>query len=33
MQVLLNNGYHLHEADAALTLMQTLVQKEADTFF
>lgn len=33
MQALLNNGYHLHEADAALTLMQTLVQKEADTFF
>ncbi len=33
MQVLLNNGYRLHEADAALTLMQTLVQKEAETFF
>jgi uncharacterized protein Smg (DUF494 family) len=33
MEVLLNNGYHLHEADAALTLMQTLVQKEGDTFF
>lgn len=33
MQALLNNGYRLHEADAALTLMQTLVQKEADTYF
>jgi uncharacterized protein Smg (DUF494 family) len=33
MQALLNNGYHLHEADAALTLMQTLVQKEVDIFF
>ncbi len=28
MQALLNSGYHLHEADAALTLMQTLVQRE-----
>ncbi len=33
MQTLLNNGYHLHEADAALTLMQTLVQRETGNFF
>lgn len=33
MQALLNKGYRLHEADAALTLMQQLVQKEAATFF
>ncbi len=33
MQTLLNNGYRIHEADAALTLMQALVQKEADPFF
>lgn len=33
MQALLNDGYHLHEADAAITLMQTLVQKQAETFF
>jgi uncharacterized protein Smg (DUF494 family) len=33
MQALLNSGYHLHEADAALTLIQALVQKEADGFF
>jgi hypothetical protein len=33
MQALLNSGYHLHEADAALTLMQALVQKETETFF
>jgi len=33
MQTLLNGGYDLHEADAALTLMQTLVQKQAETFF
>jgi len=33
MQALLNSGYHLHKADAALTLMQTLVQKEVDIFF
>ncbi len=33
MQALLNSGYHLQEADAALTLMQNLVQKEADNFF
>jgi uncharacterized protein Smg (DUF494 family) len=30
MQALLNNGYHIHEADAAITLMQTLVQNETD---
>lgn len=33
MQALLNSGYRLQEADAALTLMQTLVQKQAETFF
>jgi uncharacterized protein Smg (DUF494 family) len=33
MQVLLNQGYHLQEADAALTLMQQLVTKEAASFF
>src|SRR5574341_656596 len=33
MQALLNDGYHLHEADAAITLMQTLVQKESESFF
>jgi len=33
MQALLNGGYHLHEADAAITLMQTLVKKEAESFF
>jgi uncharacterized protein Smg (DUF494 family) len=33
MQTLLNVGYRLHEADAALTLMQTLVQKQAENFF
>ena len=32
MQTLLNDGYHLHEADAALTLMQTLVQTEDERF-
>ena len=32
MQALLNDGYRLHEADAALTLMQTLARKEAETF-
>ncbi len=32
MQALLNNGYHLQEADAALTLMQSLVQREAGAF-
>jgi Smg protein len=30
MQALLNNGYRLHEADAALTLMQSLVQKQSE---
>lgn len=30
MQALLNNGFRLHEADAALTLMQTLTQKEPE---
>jgi uncharacterized protein Smg (DUF494 family) len=33
MQTLLNDGYHLHEADVALTLMQTLVRKQDDSFF
>jgi uncharacterized protein Smg (DUF494 family) len=33
MQMLLNNGYHINEADAALMLIQTLVKKEDDTFF
>jgi Smg protein len=33
MQALLNNGYRLHEADAALTLMQTLVQKQSEGLF
>jgi len=33
MQVLLNSGCHLHEADAALTLMQTLVQRQSESFF
>lgn len=33
MQTLLNDGYHLHEADAALTLMQTLVKKQTESFF
>jgi uncharacterized protein Smg (DUF494 family) len=33
MQILLNSGCHLHEADAALTLMQTLVQKQSENFF
>ncbi|HUI67198.1 MAG TPA: DUF494 family protein [Nitrospirota bacterium] len=33
MQALLNSGYRLHEADAALTLMQTLVQKQSESFF
>ncbi|HXY54201.1 MAG TPA: DUF494 family protein [Nitrospirota bacterium] len=33
MQVLLNSGCRLHEADAALTLMQTLVQKQSESFF
>ena len=33
MQSLLNDGYRLHEADAALTLMQTLVQKQSEELF
>lgn len=33
MQALLNDGYHLHEADAAITLIQTLAQKESENFF
>lgn len=33
MQVLLNSGCRPHEADAALTLMQTLVQKQSEGFF
>ncbi len=33
MQTLLNDGYHLHEADAALTLMQTLVRRHDENFF
>jgi Smg protein len=33
MQALLNNGCRLHEADAALTLVQTLVQRQSEDFF
>jgi uncharacterized protein Smg (DUF494 family) len=33
MQTLLNNGIRLQEADAALTLMQALVQKQSESFF
>jgi len=33
MQALLNSGFRLQEADAALTLMQALVQKQSETFF
>jgi uncharacterized protein Smg (DUF494 family) len=33
MQSLLNDGYHLHEADAAITLMQMLVKKQVENFF
>jgi uncharacterized protein Smg (DUF494 family) len=33
MQTLLNSGCHLQEADAAITLMQTLAQNEAEGFF
>jgi uncharacterized protein Smg (DUF494 family) len=33
MQMLLNNGYCVHEADAALMLMQTFVQRQPDEFF
>jgi uncharacterized protein Smg (DUF494 family) len=32
MQTLLNSGFRLTEADAALTLMQTLVQNQAESF-
>lgn len=32
MQALLNNGCRLHEADAALTLVQALVQKQTEDF-
>ncbi len=32
MESLLNNGYRLQDADAALTLIQSLVQKEIDDF-
>jgi uncharacterized protein Smg (DUF494 family) len=31
MQTLLNSGFRLTEADAALTLMQTLVQNQSET--
>ncbi len=33
MQALLNNGCILQEADAALTLMQTMVQRETENLF
>jgi uncharacterized protein Smg (DUF494 family) len=33
MQTLLNHGCRLYEADAAITLMQRLVQKKTDTYF
>jgi len=33
MQALLNNGCILQEADAALTLMQTMVQKKSENLF
>ncbi|MFA5072487.1 MAG: DUF494 family protein [Nitrospirota bacterium] len=33
MQSLINNGYHIYEADAALMLMQTFVQRQAEQFF
>lgn len=33
MQALLNSGFRIQEADAALTLMQTLVQKQSENFF
>jgi Smg protein len=32
MQALLNDGYHLHEADAAITLIQTLAQNQSESF-
>jgi len=33
MEALLNDGYRLHEADSALTLMQTLVQRQSEELF
>lgn len=33
MQKLVSVGYHLHEADAALTLMQKLVKQQDENFF
>ena len=33
MQALLNSGFRLREADAALMLMQALVQKQSESFF
>jgi uncharacterized protein Smg (DUF494 family) len=33
MQQLVSVGYHFHEADAALTLMQAFVKKQDETFF
>jgi uncharacterized protein Smg (DUF494 family) len=33
MQALLKSGCRIHEADAALTLMQNLVQQETENFF
>ncbi len=33
MQKLVSVGYHLHEADAALTLMQSLVKKQVENYF
>ena len=33
MEALLNSGYRIQDADTALTLMQTLVQKQSETFF
>jgi uncharacterized protein Smg (DUF494 family) len=33
MQTLLNDGYHIEEADAALTLMQNLVRHQTESFF
>lgn len=33
MQTLLNSGFRVNEADAALTLMQTLVNKQSEELF
>src|SRR5450759_1976686 len=33
MQALLNSGFRIQEADAALTLMQVLVKKQSESFF